>query len=316
MNILITGGSGFIGSHLSQHYAEKNHHVYVIDNLLTGNKNNLKNISPQSITFFEKDLLDFDMSTLPHIDICFHLASPASPIQYKKHPVETMRVNAEGTYKILEFCKAKHCDRMVFTSTSEIYGDPLEHPQKESYWGNVNTLGDRSCYDEAKRYAESLCMTYHTRFDIDVRIARIFNTYGPQMELHDGRVVSNFVLQALQNEPITIYGDGTQTRSFCYVADMVRGLAILGEKEDIEGEVINLGNPDEKTVLELAEIIKDMTDSTSEIHHEPIGQDDPKKRKPDITKAQALLAWKPEVPLQKGLLSTITYFEKELQNIS
>ena len=314
MNILITGGSGFIGSHLSKHYADKGSSIFIIDNLITGNRKNIASIPSDKITFLEQDLITADLSVLPPIDICYHLASPASPIQYKKHPVETMRVNAEGTHKILELCKSKECDRIVLTSTSEIYGDPLEHPQKESYWGNVNTLGDRACYDEAKRYAESMTMTYHRSFNVDARIARIFNTYGPNMELNDGRVVSNFIIQAIQNNPITIYGDGTQTRSFCYVDDMVSGLASLGETEGIEGEVINLGNPDEKTVLELAEIIKDMTDSTSEITFEGIGQDDPKKRKPNISKANTILSWEPKISLNKGLKNTIEYFEAELHN--
>jgi len=314
MNILITGGSGFIGSHLSKHYADKGNSIFIIDNLITGNRKNIASIPSDKITFLEQDLITADLSVLPSIDICYHLASPASPIQYKKHPVETMRVNAEGTHKILELCKKKKCARMVLTSTSEIYGDPLEHPQKESYWGNVNTLGDRACYDEAKRYAESMTMTYHRSFNVDARIARIFNTYGPNMELNDGRVVSNFIIQAIQNNPITIYGDGTQTRSFCYVDDMVSGLISLGETEGIEGEVINLGNPDEKTVLELADIIKDMTDSTSEITFEGIGQDDPKKRKPNISKAQMILSWKPKISLNEGLKNTIEYFEAELDN--
>jgi len=314
MNILITGGSGFIGSHLSKHYAEKGDSIYIIDNLITGNRKNIASIPANQITFLEQDLITTDLSVLPHIDICYHLASPASPIQYKKHPIETMRVNSEGTYRILELCRNKGCDRMVLTSTSEIYGDPLEHPQKESDWGNVNTLGDRACYDEAKRYAESMVMTYHRSFTIDTRIARIFNTYGSYMELNDGRVVSNFIIQAIQNYPITIYGNGTQTRSFCYVDDMVLGLVSLGETEGIEGEVINIGNPDEKTVLELAEIIKDMTDSTSEITFEGIGQDDPKKRKPDISKANKILTWEPKISLNEGLKKTIEYFETELHN--
>ncbi len=314
MNILITGGSGFIGSHLSKYYADKGNSIYIIDNLITGNRKNIASIPQNQITFLEQDLITTDLSVLPHIDICYHLASPASPIQYKKHPVETMRVNAEGTYKILELCKNNGCDRMILTSTSEIYGDPLEHPQKESYWGNVNTLGDRACYDEAKRYAESMVMTYHRSFTIDTRIARIFNTYGPYMELNDGRVVSNFIIQAIQNYPIRIYGNGTQTRSFCYIDDMVLGLVSLGETEGIEGEVINIGNPDEKTVLELAEIIKDMTDSTSEITFEDIGQDDPKKRKPDISKANKILSWEPKISLNEGLKKTIEYFETELHN--
>jgi len=314
MNILISGGSGFIGSHLCKYYADKENKIFIIDNLITGNRDNLQFIPHDQIFFFEEDLTIFDLSKLPHIDIAYHLASPASPIQYKKHPVETMRVNAEGTYKILELCKQKKCDRMVLASTSEIYGDPLEHPQKETYWGNVNTLGERACYDEAKRYAESMTMTYHRSFNIDTRTARIFNTYGPHMELNDGRVVSNFIIQAIQNHPLTIYGDGTQTRSFCFVSDMVSGLVALGEIEDVQGEVINLGNPDEKTVLELAEIIKDMTDSTSDISFERIGEDDPKKRKPDISKAMRLLKWEPHVPLHTGLKDTIEYFESKLRN--
>jgi len=224
MNILIAGGSGFIGSHLSKYFAGKGNTIFIIDNLITGNRKNIQSIPADQITFFENDLTNFDLSKLPHLDIAYHLASPASPIQYKKHPVETMRVNAEGTYKIAELCKNNTCDRMVLASTSEIYGDPLEHPQTESYWGNVNTLGDRACYDEAKRYAESMTMTYHRSYAIDARIARIFNTYGPNMELNDGRVVSNFIIQAIQNNPITIYGDGMQTRSFCYVEDLVAGL--------------------------------------------------------------------------------------------
>jgi len=314
MNILITGGSGFIGSHLSKHYAKKGDSIYIIDNLITGNRKNIASIPANQITFLEQDLITTNLAALPHIDICYHLASPASPIQYKKHPIETMRVNAEGTFKILELCKNHDCDRMILTSTSEIYGDPLEHPQKESNWGNVNTLGDRACYDEAKRYAESMVMTYHRSFTIDTRIARIFNTYGPYMELNDGRVVSNFIIQAIQNYPITIYGNGTQTRSFCYIDDMVRGLVSLGETEGIEGEVINIGNPDEKTVLDLAEIIKDMTNSTSEITFEGIGEDDPKKRKPDISKATKILTWEPKVSLNEGLKKTIEYFETELHN--
>lgn len=309
MNILITGGAGFIGSHLSKKYANQSDSVYIVDNLITGNKLNIKSIS-SNVTFFEEDILDFDFGKLPQIDIVFHLSSPASPIQYKKHPIETLRVNSEGTYRVLELCKTKKASRMVLASTSEIYGDPLEHPQKETYWGNVNTIGDRACYDEGKRYAEAITMTYHKKFGVDVRIARIFNTYGPNMEAYDGRVVSNFITQAIGNQPITIYGKGEQTRCFCYVSDMVAGLSKLGETEDIEGEVINLGNPDEKTILELAEIVKDMTNSNSEIIYEKIGENDPKKRKPDITKAKELLDWSPKIKLSSGLTKTIEYFSK------
>jgi len=308
MNILITGGAGFIGSHLAKKYANQDNHIYIIDNLLTGNKKNIDSISKDKITFIQEDIINFDFKNIPQIDILYHLASPASPIQYKKHPVETMRVNSEGTHKVLEFCRSGKAGRMVLASTSEIYGDPLEHPQKETYWGNVNSVGDRACYDEGKRFAEAMTMTYHRKFDIDVRIARIFNTYGPNMEENDGRVVSNFITQAIHNLPITIYGKGEQTRCFCYVSDMVSGLALLGETENIEGEIINLGNPDEKTILELAEIIQDMTDTKSEIIYEAIGQDDPKKRKPDISKAKSFLSWEPKVSLSDGLTKTIEYF--------
>ncbi len=308
MNILITGGAGFIGSHLTKHYTDLGHHVYVVDNLITGNTDNLKGIPSDLLTFIEKDVASYDLSDIPHIDIAFNLASPASPIQYKKHPIETMRANSEGSYHLLEFARMGHCDRVVLASTSEVYGDPLEHPQKETYWGNVNSAGERSCYDEAKRYAEAITMTYRMKYQINVRIARIFNTYGPHMEHDDGRVVSNFITQAIGNTPITIYGDGMQTRSFCYVSDLVRGLVALGETDGIDGEIVNLGNPNEKTVKELAEIIKQMTNSTSEITLNPIGADDPKKRKPDISKAFEKLNWKPEVELTQGLEKTIEYF--------
>lgn len=312
MNILITGGAGFIGSHLTKSYADEGHHVYVVDNLITGNKRNIEDISAELVTFIEQDVAVYDLLEVPPVDIAYNLASPASPIQYKKHPVETLRANAEGSYRLLEFARAGNAKRVVLASTSEVYGDPLEHPQKETYWGNVNSAGERSCYDEAKRYAEAITTTYHMKYSTPVRIARIFNTYGPNMEHNDGRVVSNFITQAIANNPITIYGDGSQTRSFCYVSDMVKGLRALGETDGIDGEIINIGNPNEKTVKELAEIIKEMTGSDSEITLNPIGADDPKKRKPDITKAEKLLGWKPEVVLEDGLTKTIEYFKQTI----
>lgn len=310
MNILITGGCGFIGSHLSKHYADTNHHVSIVDNLITGNKNNIHDIPAEKYRFYEADIRTFDFHTLPHIDIAYNMASPASPIQYKNHPVETLMTNALGSYRLLEWFKEGGCDRMVFSSTSEVYGDPLEHPQKETYWGNVNPVGERACYDEAKRFAEALAITYFRKYHLDVRLARIFNTYGPLMERNDGRVVSNFITQALSGKNITVYGDGAQTRSFCYVSDMVRGLVALGETEHINGEIVNLGNPNEKTVKELAEIIKTMTQSASEMVLEPIGADDPKKRKPDIAKAKKILNWEPQVSFEDGLTKTINYFKE------
>jgi nucleoside-diphosphate-sugar epimerase len=311
MNILITGGSGFIGSHLSAFNIDKGHEVYVIDNLLTGNTQNIEQLlSNPKFHFFQEDLTTFDFSKMPEIDICFHLASPASPVQYKKYPVETMMVNGYGTYKVLEFAKTGKCKRVVLASTSETYGDPLIHPQTEDYWGNVNPVGVRSCYDEAKRYAEAMTMTYYRKYGIDVRIARIFNTYGPNMEKNDGRVVSNFIMQAITNTPITIYGDGKQTRSFCYVSDLVRGLYALGTVENISGEIINLGNPDERNMIELAQVIKELTQTQSEIIFEPIDADDPKKRKPNITKAQTLLGWEPQVSIEEGLQKAIQYFKE------
>ena len=313
MHILITGGAGFIGSHLAKHYSEKGDQIYIVDNLLTGNKKNLEILNPKAFTFYKQDILDFDWSKLPKIDIAYHLASPASPIQYKRYPIETMRVNTEGTFMLLNFCRDQKCDRFVFTSTSEIYGDPLEHPQKETYWGNVNTLGERACYDEAKRFAETIIVNYHKKFNIDVRLARIFNTYGPNMEIDDGRVVSNFIVQGLKNLPFTIYGDGSQTRSFCYVSDMVLGLVKLGETNGISGEVINLGNPEEKSINELATLIKKATNSSAKITNVQIGGDDPKKRKPNIEKADQLLDWKPTVSLMEGLNKTIGYFKNILK---
>ena len=278
MNILITGGAGFIGSHLTQYFLEKDNQVYVIDNFITGSNLNIDPLTKyKAFHFIEADATTYDYSQLPEIDIAYHLASPASPVQYKKYPVETMLVNSRGTHKILEAARVGNIKRFVMASTSETYGDPLIHPQTEDYWGNVNPIGVRSCYDEAKRFAESMTMTYHRTYGIDVRIARIFNTYGPNMEKEDGRVVSNFIMQAITGSPITIYGDGTQTRSFCYVSDLVKGLYALGTVEHMSGEVINLGNPDERSMKELANIIKNLTSTSSDIVFESIDADDPKK---------------------------------------
>ncbi len=310
MNILITGGAGFIGSHLVKKHLAQSDDVYVIDNFITGQKQNIDGfLKAGNFHFYESDLLTYDFSALPSMDYIYHLASPASPIQYKRYPVETLRVNSEGTYRALEFMTHSKSKQFVITSTSEVYGDPLEHPQTETYWGNVNPNGERSCYDEAKRYSEAMVMTYKRKYNLDVRIARLFNTYGPNMEQNDGRVVSNFCMQALKNEPLTVNGDGTQTRSFCYVDDTVEALYKLVSTPSLSGEVVNIGNTDERTIDELARLIIKLSRSSSSIDHTPLTQDDPKKRKPDITKARNLLNWQPSVSLEAGLKKTINYFK-------
>lgn len=313
MNIVITGAAGFIASHLTDHLLSQGHTVTGIDNFLTGNKRNVQHLLPnERYTFIESDVIDFDYGKInERVDIIFHMASPASPIQYKKYPVETLEVNSVGTKRALDFATKKQAV-LVYASTSEVYGDPLVHPQVESYWGNVNPNGVRSCYDEAKRFGEAMCMSYVRKHKTNVRIARIFNTYGPRMDVNDGRVVSNFIVQALKNEPITIYGDGLQTRSFCYVSDLVHGLALLATRDLPSGEVVNLGNPNEMTIKEIAEKIKELTNSQGQVQLHPIDLDDPQRRKPDITKAKELLSWSPVISLQEGLQSTIAYLKSIL----
>ncbi len=312
MNILIAGGSGFIGSHLTRHFLNKNDHVTVLDNYITGSKHNLEDVTKNPLlTIINADLVTHKFANIMY-DRVYQLASPASPIQYKRYPVETLMVNSVGTKNLLDMMVKTGSRRFALASTSEVYGDPLEHPQKESYFGNVNPNGERSCYDEGKRFAESITMTYARIHGLDVRIARIFNTYGPYMDVLDGRVVSNFIVQALRNEPITMFGDGRQTRSFCHVSDMVRAFDLLGSVEGIDGEVINLGNPNERDMNELANTIISLTKSTSSITHLPQTADDPKKRKPDISKAKKLLNWEPTVELNDGLVDTIGYFARHI----
>ncbi len=310
--VLVTGGAGFIGSNLVSFLLQNNYEIVVIDNLITGQT---KNIEPflqnKNFKFIEKNLNEINLEEelgKNNFDIVFHLASPASPIQYKKNPIETSLVNSYGTYKLLEYIKNSPNTKFLFASTSEVYGDPFIHPQVEEYFGNVNPNGVRSCYDESKRMGESFCMTYFRNFNLDIRIFRIFNTFGPNMEKEDGRVISNFIVQALQNKPITIYGDGNQTRSFCFVDDLIKGIYLMSQK-DIKGKIINLGNPQEMKILEIAEIIKKLTNSNSKIIFEKITEDDPKKRQPDISKAKALLNWEPVVKLEDGLLYAIEYFK-------
>lgn len=310
MNILITGGAGFIGSHLTKYFLKKNDSVTVIDNFITGNKNNLPSESKGlKLKVIEADITNYNFSELPIFDIVYDLASPASPKDFKNLSLEILKANSLGLMNILDFFLKSKSKTFVFASTSEVYGDPLEHPQRESYFGNVNSTGIRSCYDESKRFAEATLFAYQRRFNLDIRIARIFNTYGPYMNKEDGRVISNFVNQAITNQPITVYGNGNQTRSCCYVSDMVKGLVLIGTVDNLKKEIINIGNPEEKTINEIAKQIKKLTNSNSEIVFKPIDQDDPKKRCPDITKAKKLLVWNPQVNLEEGLKLTIEYFK-------
>jgi nucleoside-diphosphate-sugar epimerase len=309
--ILITGGAGFLGSNFAALFVSNGDTVYILDNLITGSEDNLKKISDK-VTFINADLTFADLPALlknQRFDIIFHLASPASPKQYFKYPVETLMVNSAGTKNILDYMLKTKSSTLVYSSTSEVYGDPLEHPQREDYWGNVNSVGPRACYDEAKRFGEALCMTYVKKNNLDIRIARLFNTYGPNMEKEDGRVISNFIVQALEGKPLTIHGDGTQTRSFCFVNDMVDALFRLGTLDIKAGEIVNLGNNDERQIIEIAAIIKDLTKTQSEIIFTKAYEDDPKRRKPDLTKAYDLLQWQPTTKLETGLTKTIEYFK-------
>lgn len=309
MKILVTGGAGFIGSHLCRRLLDEDHEVICLDNFFTGQKKNIKALLDNpAFSVIEHDIID----PLMNVDVeqIYNLACPASPIHYQENPIRTVKTSTIGMINMLGLAKRTGA-RILQASTSEVYGDPLVHPQPETYWGNVNTIGPRSCYDEGKRVAETLCMDYHRSNQVDIRIVRIFNTYGPHMHQQDGRVVSQFIIQALQNEPITIQGDGTQTRSFCYVDDLVKGLIKMMNQTEHIGP-INLGNPNEMTVSDLANQIIKLTQSQSSLTHTPLPQDDPKKRQPDIKLAKAVLDWQPSVDLQDGLKKTIAYFRQEL----
>lgn len=312
MKILITGAAGFIGSNLTQFLLNKKDEVFGIDNFLTSSKKNLSPFKNNShFHFYQDDVLEFNFSLLPKMNIIYHLASPASPFQYKKHALETLTVNSLGTKRVLDFMIKTKSRVFVLASTSEVYGDPKIHPQNENYWGNVNPVGIRSCYDEGKRFAEALTMVYFRCYKLDVRIARIFNTYGPNMEKDDGRAISNFIGQSLSNKPMTVFGNGLQTRSFCFVSDMVEGLYLLGRVKNLAGEIINLGNPDERKIINVAKLIKKLIRTQSPINFSPNNDfDDPKKRKPDITKARKRLNWQPHVKMEEGLEQTIDYFKK------
>jgi len=305
MRAVITGGAGFIGSHLSEYLLKKGWEVVVLDNLITGNIDNIEHLfKNRNFQFIKYNVVDY-LYIAGRVDAVLHLASPASPVDYLKLPIPTLKVGALGTHKTLGLALAKKA-RYLLASTSEVYGDPLVHPQKESYWGNVNPIGIRGVYDEAKRFAEAMAMAYQRYHKLSVRIARIFNTYGPRMRLNDGRVVPNFIYQALNNKPITVYGDGTQTRSFCYVSDLVEGLYKL-LISDVKSPV-NLGNPEEIPIIEFARIIKNLTGSKSKIVFKPRPADDPRQRRPDISLARKKLGWHPKISLTEGLKNTIEYF--------
>ena len=309
MKVTITGGAGFVGSHLAEFLLAQGHQVTCLDNLITGNSINLENIRDnENFSFIEYDVTNY-IDLPDSVDYILHFASPASPVDFDRFPIQIMKAGGVGTLNALGLAKAKNA-KLLLASSSEVYGDALINPQKEDYWGNVNPIGPRGVYDEAKRFAEALTMAYHRQHGIDTRIARIFNTYGPRMRQDDGRVIPNFITQALRDEPLTVFGDGSQTRSFCYISDLVAAICKLMLSDVIEP--VNLGNPHEMTIKELAEKIISVTGSSSTITYRPLPQDDPKTRRPDITRAQNLLGWQPRATLEDGLCATIGWFKNQL----
>ncbi len=313
MKIVVTGGAGFIGSHLCARLLEDGHSVLCVDNLLTGSAQNIEPLFKNSqFTFLQQDItqpFSFEAEAI------FHLASPASPIGYMEHPIETILANSQGTYQMLEQARKQNA-LFLFSSTSEAYGDPLVHPQREDYWGNVNPVGPRACYDESKRLGETLTMEYYRQFQVNARMVRIFNTYGPNSQADDGRMIPNFITQALQNKPLTIYGDGSITRSICYVSDLIEGLILALFKPFTAGEIFNLGNTEEHTVLEFAQTIIRLCQSSSTIIFEPARIDDPERRRPDITKANQVLGWQHNISMEEGLKRTIVWFGTQISNVS
>jgi dTDP-glucose 4,6-dehydratase len=310
MRILVTGGAGFIGSHLCDRFLQEGHEVICLDNLITGSTDNIAHLAGHSkFSFIKHDVTHYIFAE-GKIEAILHFASPASPVDYLQYPIQTLKVGSLGTHKALGLAKEKKAI-FLLASTSEVYGNPLIHPQKEDYWGNVNPIGPRGVYDEAKRFAEAMAMAYHRYHGVDTRIARVFNTYGPRMRLNDGRVVPNFIYQALRGEDLTIYGDGFQTRSFCYIEDLVEGIVRLLFSREIEP--VNLGNPDEYSIQDFAKVILQVTGSRSRIVYQPLPTDDPRVRKPDISRARAVLGWDPKVELKEGIGKTIAFFQKKLE---
>ena len=308
--IMVTGGAGFLGSHLCERLLKQGHEVLCVDNYFTGRKDNIVHLLPNP--FFEVLRHDITMPLYVEVDAIYNLACPASPVHYQFDPVQTTKTSVHGAINMLGLAKRLKA-KILQASTSEVYGDPAIHPQPEEYWGNVNPIGPRACYDEGKRCAETLFFDYHRQYRLPIRVVRIFNTYGPRMHPDDGRVVSNFIVQALKGDPITIYGEGTQTRSFCYVDDL---LEAMNRFMDLDGDVpgpVNIGNPGEFTMLELAETVIRLTGSSSRIVHKPLPADDPRQRQPDIAKAKSLLDWEPQIPLEEGLKRTIRYFRQLLK---
>ena len=309
MRILVTGGAGFLGSHLCDRLLAEGHDVIAMDNLITGSTDNIAHLSSnRRFQFIHHDVTNY-IYLKGHLDAILHFASPASPIDYLELPIQTLKVGSLGTHNALGLALAKEA-RLLLASTSEVYGDPMIHPQQESYWGNVNPIGPRGVYDEAKRFAEAMTMAYHRSHGVDTRIVRIFNTYGPRMRLRDGRVVPNFVSQALRSEPLTVYGEGKQTRSFCYVSDLVDGIYRLLMSN--ESEPVNIGNPAELTIHDFAKVINELTGNPAGIRFEPLPVDDPKQRQPDISKARRVLGWEPKVDLRTGMTQTVEWFRNQL----
>jgi dTDP-glucose 4,6-dehydratase len=309
MRVVVTGAAGFIGSHLCDALLDRGHSVVAVDNLLTGDMANIAHLRDRDFQFIRHDVTRY-IDVDDDVDFVLHWASPASPIDYLELPIQTMKVGSLGTHNALGLAKAKNAGFML-ASTSEVYGDPLEHPQKETYWGNVNPIGPRGVYDEAKRFAEALTLAYHRVHGLNTKIVRIFNTYGPRMRLRDGRAVPAFMSQALNNEDVTVFGDGQQTRSFCYVTDLVEGIIRLMDAKT--NEPVNIGNPHEVTIEEIARTVIRLVGSTSQVVYRPLPVDDPKQRRPDITRARTLLGWEPKIGLEEGLLKTVDYFTRQLR---